>query len=204
MEEAERSLVNSMILSFDQLLPPTNCDDENVIFQQSIHLQRGWGADFIKEWLPGFPSEPVNRRSTATWGLARISGEWCDGGGTVTCSRLLWFWVYKGSQRLENHRCQQNSRPSQPLEKVAREISLLLYVWPVMPHKLAGPRGVTWEIPPLLYICWEWLSFRQVPSAKSLFHSLVGHQDPQKSPGLHGCSSIRLANKVFFCFLVFF
>lgn len=111
MEETERSPVNFMIL----LLSPAPTPHQLLLGQ--FHLPAvsspsvRESAYFIKEWLPGFPSGPVNIRSAATWGWAQISGEWWDGGGTTSSSRLRWFWVYKGSQRLENHRCQKSSRP---------------------------------------------------------------------------------------------
>ena len=48
-------------------------------------------ANFIREWLPGFPSGPVNRRPAAPWGLAQVSGGRWDGGGSMTGSELCWF-----------------------------------------------------------------------------------------------------------------
>lgn len=108
MEETERSPVNSVI---PRRSPAPTCPPPQlplgrfhlpVVSSPSVRDS----AYFIKDWLPRFPSGPVNRRSAATWGLAQISGEQWGGGGTMTCSRLCWLWVYKGSQRLENHRCQ--------------------------------------------------------------------------------------------------
>lgn len=76
IERTERSPVNSTI----RLLSPAPA--AHCLWWGQFHLptvssppgRAGW--DFGKEWLPGFPSGPVNRRSAATWGLAQISREW--------------------------------------------------------------------------------------------------------------------------------
>lgn len=111
MEATERSPVNSVIspalTSSLPPPPPPQLTATKMISSPSSQFTFGEGeCTLVKDWLPGFPSGPVNRRSAATWGLVQISGEQWGGGGTMICSRLCWFWVYKGSQRLENHRCQ--------------------------------------------------------------------------------------------------
>lgn len=121
----------------------------------------------------------------------------------MTGSELRWFRVYKGSQRLENHRCQVSLRPY-PLRNLPQKSSSLFSLWSSV-NSQGNVEFFTWELSPVLdQAIGNDNIFNTSSSPKYLFHSLRVIKIFRKGLNYVAMPALDWPEICFFKFFIFF